>query len=82
MTFSRDTYWKILRKQLTLLGVWNSSFSDEGDDWNYVLRRIYDRKVDVKKLISHRFAIDDLEQGFLIMKNKTEDYCKVMMVME
>lgn len=86
MTFSRDTYWKILRKQLTLSGVWNSAFQQretEGeriDDWNYVLQRINDKKVNLKELISHRFAIEDLDRGFLIMKNKTEDYCKVMMV--
>ena len=27
VALSRDTYWKILRKQLTILGTWNSSFS-------------------------------------------------------
>ncbi len=52
----------------------------EVDDWNYVLRRMKDNKVNLNSLISHRFRIDDLEQGFQIMKNKTEDYCKVMMV--
>ena len=96
MTFSRDTYWKILRKQLVLSGIWNSSFAQvenevidasmegsnevEVDDWNYVLGRMKDNKVNLNSLISHRFRIDDLEQGFQIMKNKTEDYCKVMMV--
>ncbi len=39
MTLDRNTYWKILRNQLTVRGVWNSSFTGhEDDDWHYVLR--------------------------------------------
>lgn len=38
MLLSKEAYWKILRKQLSVLGTWNSSFTHENtDDWHYVL---------------------------------------------
>ncbi|MCR5595691.1 MAG: galactitol-1-phosphate 5-dehydrogenase [Lachnospiraceae bacterium] len=76
----RDIYWKILRNQLTLTGTWNSSFYSEDDDWHYVLERLKAHKVSPKKLISHRFAPEELDKGLMIMRDKSEDYCKVMTV--
>lgn len=32
-TLSQDLYWRILRKQLTLTGTWNSSYGGENSDW-------------------------------------------------
>jgi L-iditol 2-dehydrogenase len=32
ITFSRNTYWKILRNQLTVLGTWNSSFAGQDSE--------------------------------------------------
>ena len=83
MSFSRDIYWEILRKQMTLQGIWNSVFrqnppENEPDDWNRVLEKITEGKIRPAELISHRFALEDLEKGLLIMRDKSEDYCKVM----
>ena len=81
MHLAKGIYWKILRNQLMVTGTWNSSFTqDAGDDWNYVLDRISQGKVKPEKLISHRFLMDELERGFHIMRDKTEDYVKVMAV--
>ena len=79
MNLEKAIYWKILRNQLTLKGTWNSSFTHESqDDWHYVLDRLKEKKVDPKKLISHRFSLEDLEKGLEIMRDKTEDYVKIM----
>lgn len=81
MHLAKGIYWKILRNQLMVTGTWNSSFTqDAGDDWNYVLDRISQGKVKPEKLISHRFLMDELERGFHIMRDKTEDYVKVMAI--
>ena len=77
MTFTRNDYWQILRNQLTLCGVWNSEFPD---DWNYVLAKMNAGAVDTKSLITHRLGMDELESGFKLMRDKTEYYCKVMLV--
>lgn len=82
MTLDRDTYWKILRNQLTVIGSWNSSFTDDqDDDWHYVLKRLADRSISPADFISHRFALENLEKGFHIMRDKSEDYVKVMGIM-
>lgn len=86
MTLSRDTYWKILRNQAAVFGTWNSTFLGEdhpdalNDDWHYVMDRLADDSIHPECLITQKFPPEDLEKGFLIMRDKSEDYCKVMMV--
>ncbi|MBQ7464360.1 MAG: galactitol-1-phosphate 5-dehydrogenase [Lachnospiraceae bacterium] len=87
MSFSRDTYWKILRNRLTLSGIWNSSFSQAdqdpeecGDDWHFVLRMIAEGGISPEKLISHRFPLEELDEALGVMKDRKSDRCKVMIV--
>lgn len=81
MDLPQDVYWKILRKQLTLTGTWNSSFThDENDDWHIVLKMLADGWIHPEYLITHRFpfAEGQLLQGFELMRRKSEPYIKVM----
>ncbi|MBO4457463.1 MAG: galactitol-1-phosphate 5-dehydrogenase [Butyrivibrio sp.] len=102
MYFSRDTYWEILRKQLHIIGIWNSTYREEGadittvqaganidcscpsstagvlDDWHYVRDLLSAGKIHPAKLISHKLPLADLDKGLYIMRDKTEDYCKIM----
>ena len=79
MVLDKNTYWKILRHQLTIMGTWNSSFtgSDE-DDWHYVKLALESGTVHPEQLITHRFPLAELEKGLHIMRDKTEDYVKIM----
>lgn len=91
MNLDKQTYWKILRNQLTITGTWNSSFfesilcadesgyCEETVDWEYVLNKLEEGRIEPQKLITHQFAIEDLETGFRIMRDKTEAYIKIMM---
>ena len=80
--FDKNTYWKILRNQLTVTGSWNSSFTElESDDWHYVLSKLADEKIHPAELISHRFGMDELEKGLHIMRDKSESFLKVMMTL-
>lgn len=77
--FDKALYWKILRNQLKVTGTWNSSFThEETDDWHYVLKCLEDKTVAPEMLISHKFCLEELEKGFHIMRDKTEDYVKIM----
>ncbi len=90
MSLPRNIYWKILRNQLTLRGTWNSSFygiDGEGDDWRYALDRLIvwsKLRAEGKTimlphdLITHRFSLKDMNLGLDIMRNKSEEYVKVM----
>ncbi len=89
MYFTRDTYWQILRKQMAVAGIWNSSFrqdppghDEKPDDWNYVLDRIAEGKFHPQNLATHRLELPELATGLSIMRDKMEDYCKVMLSME
>ncbi len=79
MMLKKEVYWKILRNQLTILGTWNSSFTQEaGDDWHYVLERLAQGRIAPAGMISHRFALAELRKGLELMRDKREDYVKVM----
>lgn len=79
MTLEKAVYWKILRNQLTVTGTWNSSFAREaGDDWHYVLECLVEGRIAPAQLITHRFPMEELDQGLRIMRDKTEDYVKIM----
>lgn len=83
MTLEKAVYWKILRNQLNVTGTWNSSFTREAsDDWHYVLDKVSGKRVIPEKLISHRFSLEELERGFHLMRDKTEDYVKVMGILK
>ena len=90
MNLSRDIYWKILRNQLTLKGTWNSSYPD---DWIYAIERLSSWHsikevsegeskgsfaMNPSSLITHRFTLDNIDTGLSIMRNKSEEYIKVM----
>ena len=82
MALEKNIYWKILRNQLRITGTWNSSFThDEDDDWHYVVNRLASKSIAPAKLISHRFDLENIEKGMLIMRDKSEDYIKVMCTM-
>lgn len=79
MTLKKEVYWKILRNQLTISGTWNSSFTqEEGDDWHYVLERLARKRIVPSEMILHRFSLEELGKGLTLMRDKTEDYVKVM----
>ena len=53
------------------------------DDWSYVISKLKSGSIGSirpEDLISHRFPLAELESGFRIMRDKTEEYCKVIMV--
>lgn len=82
MTFDKSTYWKILRNQLYVTGTWNSSFDhDKKDDWNYVLDLLKEGYLKPEEMISHKLSLAELEKGLHIMRDKSEDYVKIMVEM-
>lgn len=77
----KSVYWKVLRNQLTIRGSWNSSFThEERDDWHYVLQKLSEGKIRPEQFITQRYGFAELEQGLHLMRDKTEEYVKVMAV--
>jgi len=75
----KKSYWKVLRQQLTLKGTWNSSFThEEDDDWHYVINLLENGLIHPEKMISHKYGFETLMDGFELMREKREEYIKVM----
>ena len=81
IAISQAIYWQILRKQLTVVGTWNSSFDGlNRSEWLDVRDAFESKKISAEPLITHRIKQDELLSGLKIMRNKTGSYCKVMTV--
>ncbi len=93
MNLSKEIYWKILRRQITLKGTWNSSYPD---DWNYAIERLVfwndARKtnngdcdsvnsMNPSLIITHKFTLDSMDKGLSIMRDKSEEFIKVMVTL-
>lgn len=79
--FSQNLYWRILRKQLTIKGTWNSSYDGTNpSDWTDAVNAIANNDVNVESLISHIFSQDQVKDGLNLMKEHKEPYCKVMTI--
>ena len=73
---SQDTYWRILRKQLTIVGTWNSSFGGEKSDWTETVDAIAE-KLRTDPVISYSLEKEQLGFGLAAMRDKTGPCCKV-----
>ena len=83
MKLSQKGYWELLRKQLKIVGTWNSSFvSIPKNDWKLSLRAMETGKINVKPFITHRFPLDKGAEALEMMRDKKEFYNKVMFVVE
>lgn len=81
MVFDRNIYWKILRNQLTVKGSWNSLFTHESDDdWHYVLTRLTKGIIHPEQCVTQKLSFEELKKGLLIMRDKSEEYVKVMAI--
>ena len=77
----QDVYWRILRKQLTLIGTWNSSYKNNGKcDWEDVKEALENKEIKALSLISHSFTSDELSNGLELMRKHNEPFCKVMTI--
>lgn len=82
MRLSRDSYWKVLRRQLRIIGTWNSRFGTPGDDWSKILTLLSAGKLTLRPLITHWLPFDCLMEGLKIMQDKSACSNKVMLVKE
>ncbi len=75
----KQIYWQILRRQLSVYGVWNSSFTkEEDDDWHMAVKAIVEGKIRPARQITQRYSFDCLKDGLEAMRNKEIFSNKVM----
>ena len=79
MTIGSTTYTKILRKQLSLFGTWNSDFSDCVNEWAESVDAISKGSIKPERLITHRVPLENGAEAFEITRRK-EFFNKIMVV--
>lgn len=48
------------------------------DDWHYVYKLLSEGTIHPDRFITHRLPLEDLRRGFEIMRDKSEEYLKIM----
>ncbi|MCL1897146.1 MAG: hypothetical protein FWG03_11475, partial [Clostridiales bacterium] len=74
----QEDYWLILRKQLTLIGTWNSDFGKRKNDWKTALLHMESGSIDLSKLITHAFALIDADAAFELARDRNEFFVKII----
>ncbi|MDL2302294.1 galactitol-1-phosphate 5-dehydrogenase [Lachnospiraceae bacterium OttesenSCG-928-D06] len=77
--FPKSIYWKILRNEISLKGVWNSSFGSIENDWVDTMKYIEKNASKLSVLITHCFALEKYENAFDVVKDKNKFNVKVML---
>ena len=62
MSLPQKTYWRILRQELDVVGVWNSDYPS---DWDFVVQNL--DKIPTEKLITHIFKLHECQKAFDIL---------------
>ena len=72
---------QLMRREVTILGTWNSDFSVYGDDddWRTTLAAMASGTLNLKPLITHRIPFADGIQALEMMRDQSEFYAKVLL---
>ncbi|MGQ9622329.1 MAG: galactitol-1-phosphate 5-dehydrogenase [Candidatus Caldatribacteriaceae bacterium] len=80
VTLKAEDFGRILRKELTVVGSWNSSYTLLDSDWRRVLDLEETRRISLGILISHRIRLEEALEFLLGMKERKFPYVKVVLV--
>lgn len=73
----------IFRREYTIKGFWNSySAPFPGKEWTHSVAFIESGQINLKDMISHRFALTDIQKAFNLTVHREESYNKVMIFPE
>lgn len=78
LQLEKNIYWKILRKQLTVVGTWNSSYGKVVNDWKEALEFMKENSVLFKQLITNKYPLEKYDEAFNLLRDKTKFKIKVM----
>lgn len=81
LELSKPLVSSMLRRELTLYGVWNSKPEPRGsDEWSRVIAALACRKLHIERLISHRIPLEEGPKVFQEMHERTGWFNKVLFV--
>ena len=80
VTLSAALISQLMRREVAILGTWNSDYSVAGndDDWRTVLSAMAQGTIALRPLITHQVPLRDAPQALLMMKEGREFFSKVL----
>lgn len=78
INIDKNVYWKILRKQITVTGTWNSNYATKINDWKDTLKFMKENSEIFKKLITNIYSLEEYREAFDLLKDKNKYKIKVM----
>ncbi len=71
---------QVMRREIDLLGTWNSSFSTAGnnDDWHAVLAAAASGGLDLDSLVTHRVPLAQSMEALTMMRDQSALFAKVL----
>lgn len=78
----QKTYWKILRSEITVKGIWNSDYKNKEDDWSKAINFLTLEKDILQQVITNRFTLTEVKEAFEIMEKKNGLVIKGVMINE
>ena len=79
ISLSQKDYWDILRKELKLLGTWNSDYGTRKNDWSTAIDHMKDGKLELDPLITHIFSLEEGKKAFDMLRRQDEFSVKVLL---
>jgi len=79
VTFQPEVFERILRKELTIIGSWNSYSQDfPGKEWRMILNYLQEQKLHLKPMITKVIDLDLLPKTLQAMESRQLEYLKVL----
>jgi L-iditol 2-dehydrogenase len=78
VVLERATVSQVLRKQLTIHGTWNSTVGGPCNEWAETLKAVASGALNLGRLITHRYRLDDLIEALEMMRSGKEFYNRVL----
>lgn len=77
-TISLSQHSNILRKELTLQGMWNSHYAGPLNEWHFTMKMLDEGKMKVEDLITHRSDLEGLPALCEGIYDRSISICKAM----
>lgn len=75
------SFENIFRRELTLMGFWNSySAPFPGQEWYKSMEYVKNGKLNLKSMISHRYKLSEVKEAFDMINSRKEEYNKIMLI--
>lgn len=83
MVLKQKTYDQFMRKEGTIVGMFNSVYEHfPKNEWQVTVQSIANKQLNLKPLVTHKVPIEELIGAFDMIHEKNEFYNKVLMVNE